>query len=146
VDHTRTVQVFEQSERACKVQLMTRALQSLEFFADGKAAVMSIAAKDFIETGASGDETERFTDLPQMVGSVEVVVMLVETPPEGGKAGPIRISLRSKPGDKPVNVSALAGIFGGGGHARAAGAKMMGSLVDARTKVMGEVVKALGKV
>ncbi len=144
VDHTKTVQVFEQSERASKVQLMTRALQSLEFFADGKAAMMSVSAKDFLETGATGDETERFTDLPQMVGSVEVVVMLVETPAEGGKASPIRISMRSKPGVNPVNVAHLAGVFGGGGHARAAGAKMVSSLADARTKVMGEVVKALG--
>lgn len=144
VDHTKTVQIFEQSERLAKVQLMTRALASLEFFCDGKAAVMSICAKDFVETGATGDETERFTDLPQMVGSVEVVIMLVEMPAEGGKTGPIRVSLRSKPGVNPVNVSKLAGIFGGGGHARAAGAKVNGSLAEAREKVMGEVKKALG--
>jgi bifunctional oligoribonuclease and PAP phosphatase NrnA len=143
VDHTKTVQIFEQSERLAKVQLMTRALSSLEFICGGKAAVMSICANDFVETGATGDETERFTDLPQMVGSVEVVIMLVEMPAENGKLGPIRVSLRSKPGVNPVNVSELAGIFGGGGHARAAGAKIMGSLAEARAKVVGEVEKAL---
>ena len=62
---------------------------------------------------------------------MQVVVLICESTDDG----PIRISFRSKPGENAVNVAEFAGNFGGGGHARAAGAKVDGDLDKVLAKV-----------
>ena len=62
---------------------------------------------------------------------------------ESGKA--TRVSVRTKPGG--VDATVLTGTFGGGGHARAAGASIEAPLEDARPPVLAEatrLVAALG--
>jgi phosphoesterase RecJ-like protein len=157
VDHADLYAQLEQTERPEKLQLMIRALDSLELLADGRVAIMTLRARDFIETGAQIEETERFVDVPQIVATVQVVVLITEPPPFSGNGSPVvtaerldsssissvqtRLSFRSKPGPGAVNVARLAEAFGGGGHARAAGAK-----VDAPVSVVlarvHEAVKA----
>jgi phosphoesterase RecJ-like protein len=54
------------------------------------------------------------------------------------EAGPptTRISVRTKPGG--VDATVLTGAFGGGGHARAAGASVDAPLAEARARVLAE--------
>ena len=52
-----------------------------------------------------------------------------------------RISLRSK--DKNINVSDIAGLFGGGGHPAAAGARISGKLPTTQRRVVAAIRKAL---
>ena len=47
--------------------------------------------------------------------------------------GPVRVSFRSKPGPDAVDVAKVAGLLDGGGHARAAGAKVRGESLEAVT-------------
>ncbi len=144
VDHAALYQQLEQTDRPEKLALMTRALDSLVLLAGGKGAVMTLTAADFDATGAMLEETERLIDLPQSVAEVRVVALVTE--PAGGKSGQasaIRLSLRSKPGKDAVDVAALAGQFGGGGHARAAGAKINGPLAEVRQQVIAAIEKAL---
>ena len=127
VDHADLYQKLEQAERPEKLALLTRALQSLTLHADGRAAVITLRQKDFDETGALPEETERLIDTPQMVGGIEVFVVVTEVPAsEAAPDGAARMSFRSKHAadDAAVNVADLAARFGGGGHARAAGAKV----------------------
>jgi len=127
VDHADLYQRLEQAERPQKLALLTRALQSLTLHADGRAAVITLRQKDFAETGALPEETERLIDTPQMVGGIEVFVVVTEAPPtEAAPVGGSRMSFRSKhtTEDSAINVAELASRFGGGGHARAAGAKV----------------------
>ncbi|MCC5829401.1 MAG: DHH family phosphoesterase [Phycisphaeraceae bacterium] len=144
LDQASLYQRTEQSERVEKLSLMVRSLSSLELLAGGRAAIMSIRARDFAETGASIEETDRFVDLPRMVDSVQVVVLAVESPSNHGDADPeIRLSLRSKPGSDAVNVATLAARFNGGGHARAAGARIHAPLDQALTQIRQAVIEAL---
>lgn len=140
VDHADLYARLEQTERPQKLALLIRALDSLELVGDGRVAIMTLRAADFADTGALLEETERFVDLPQSVATVQVVVLVTETPPEHleDRRSMIRISFRSKPGVHAVNVAKLAEQFGGGGHARAAGAKVAGSLAD----VLGRIREA----
>lgn len=131
VDHADLYARLEQTERREKLQLLIRALDSLELLADGRVAIMTLRAHDFADTGALIEETERFVDVPQIVETVQVVVLITEPPPSLTEwsngtpaAGQTRLSFRSKPGPDAVNVARLAEQFGGGGHARAAGAKL----------------------
>ncbi len=141
VDQADVFRRIEQAERPQKLALLRRALDSLELVCDGRIALMHLRAADFTETGARAEETERFIDVPQMVASVEAVVLAVETLPgdPNGAAAGVRLSFRSKAGPDAMNVADLAARFGGGGHARAAGAKLTGPL-DA---VLDQVRQAL---
>jgi len=56
-------------------------------------------------------------------------------------AGPAatRVSVRTKPGG--VDATVLTGAFGGGGHARAAGATIQAPLADARPRFLAEATR-----
>lgn len=138
VDHADLFRRLEQTERPAKVRLLTRALDSLELLADDRAALMVLRTADFIETGAREDETDRIIDMPQMIGSVEVVALVTER--EGGAV--TAVSFRGKPGESAVNVADLAARFGGGGHARAAGAKIKAPLDEALPRIRDALAAA----
>ncbi len=160
VDQADIYSKLEQTARPEKLALQTRALNSLQFLAEGRVAIMVLRAEDFTQTGAKLEETERFVDMPQSVSTVDLVVLITEPPshkhpgPSAGdgadEASPnpvpsgqaVRLSFRSKPGPNGVNVSQLAQRFGGGGHARAAGAKVHVTVDQAISQVQ-EAVMAL---
>jgi phosphoesterase RecJ-like protein len=124
-DHAMLYQKLEQAERPEKLALLTRALDSLELYADGRAAVMILRQSDFEETGARIEETERLIDIPQIVESIQVFVVLTEVVrPTGQRITRMSFRSRHTGNDQAVNVAELAARFGGGGHARAAGAKV----------------------
>jgi phosphoesterase RecJ-like protein len=125
VDTDRIYKLAFQNERPQRLNLTARALQSLQLLADNRLAVMAISKSDFAHTGADPSDTENLINIPLQVGSVEVSLLLVESP----NGGPIRASLRSK---GSLDVAAFAQTFQGGGHARAAGLKMDGQLAAAR--------------
>ncbi|MEZ6211176.1 MAG: DHHA1 domain-containing protein [Phycisphaerales bacterium] len=85
---------------------------------------MTVRQRDLRECGASLDEAGGLTDLPQMIGSVRVVAVLIEQ-----EDGTTKISLRSKAEaagmTDVVDVNKAARTLGGGGHKHAAGADWM---------------------
>lgn len=143
VNQSALYQVLEQTERPEKLALLTRALDSLKLLAGGQAAVMTLNTDDFLETGALEEETERLIDVPQQVGTIRVIVLVAEK--RSGSDEPVltRLSFRSKPGDGAVNVAEVARRFGGGGHARAAGAKVFGPASEVVPKVEQALLDAL---
>ena len=78
------------------------------------------------------DDSEGMIDFIRAVRGVVVAVFFEEL-----GEGKIRVSMRSK--DKRVNASEVCGVFGGGGHALAAGIRMPGPLEEARDKVLAEI-------
>ena len=143
VDHASLYQRLEQSERPEKLALLTRALQSLTYHADGRAAVMGLTRQDFEDTGALLEDSERLIDFPQMVGRLQVIALATETLDDEGQIL-TRVSFRSKHAadDSAVNVAELAGRFGGGGHARAAGAKLSEPLEAVRHRLATALAEA----
>jgi phosphoesterase RecJ-like protein len=101
-----------QSDRPQRFMLMVRLLGSMEFYFDSQLAVMVLRSGDFDETGALRSETENMVNEALRIGTVESAILLVEDRDQ------VRGSLRSR---DQVDVAALAGQFGGGGHRRAAG-------------------------
>ena len=141
VDHTGLYARLEQAERPEKLKLLIRAVDSLELLADDRAAVMTLCEQDFTETGARPEETERLIDIPQQVGSVQVIALISEAQTERGPQ--TRVSFRSKPLPDAVNVAELAASFGGGGHARAAGAKIDEPIDQARPRIVEALTRAV---
>lgn len=144
VDHAQLYEVLEQTDRPQKLELTSRALQSLEFVANERAVVMVLRPSDFAETGALVEETEGLVNVPLTVESVQVVALVTQAPSHQGAQGKLRVSFRSKPGPKAVNVAELAGQFGGGGHARAAGAKVdkpLAELLPALKEALAQAIE-----
>jgi bifunctional oligoribonuclease and PAP phosphatase NrnA len=86
--------------------------------------------------GATREMTEELINEPQRIGSVIACVLIVE--PVGD--GPVRVSFRSKHG---LDVAALAARFGGGGHERAAGARIAGTFASVAQQVIPVVIEAV---
>lgn len=122
VDHTRLYRLIEQQDHAARWQLFGRALRTLAVHGNGRIATMTLTLKDFQETGATPNDTSGFADMLLTIASVELSAVLVESPNSGGPL--TKLSLRSKPGPNAIDVNELASRLGGGGHARAAGAKI----------------------
>jgi phosphoesterase RecJ-like protein len=91
---------------------------------------------DFAQAGAVTDETEGLIDHIRAIEPVVIACVFEELEP-----GQTRISLRSKSDD--INVSAIAGQFGGGGHRSAAGARIAGSQTSVQRRVLTAIKKAL---
>jgi phosphoesterase RecJ-like protein len=139
VDTDALYQHLYQNERAQRVLLQTRALQSMQLLADGKLAVMTIGKQDFADTGAHVPDTENLINIPLQIRTVQVSLVFTD-PPDGG---PIRVSLRSK---GQIDVAKFSEQFGGGGHARAAGLKLAAGLEDARQKVTAQMLASLSQL
>ncbi len=84
------------------------------------------------ELGVSMEDTKDLVDIIRVMQGVKVAVIF-----EDLENGLIRVSLRSK--DPQIDVSAIAGIHGGGGHCMASGIRMRGPLSDAREKVLNSI-------
>ena len=136
VDTDRLNQLLNQSERAERIALQTRAMQSLQLLVNNRLAVMTIARQDFLDTNANVPDTENLINIPLAIKTVEVSVLLVEQK----EPGPIRVSLRSK---GHVDCARFAEQFGGGGHARAAGCKFEGTLAAAQAAIVPRLIESM---
>jgi bifunctional oligoribonuclease and PAP phosphatase NrnA len=136
VDTDSMYQHLYQNERAERLTLQTLAQDSLELLQDGRLAVMCVSKSDFAKTGASISDTENLINIPLQIRTVEVSILMID-PPDGP---PVRVSLRSK---GQIDVAAFAEQFGGGGHARASGLKIPGTLEEVFEKVITAMKKAM---
>jgi len=124
-----------QSDPAERLRLLGEMLGTLELHVDGRVAVLHITGEMFRRSGANHHDTEDLINVPQQIASVNVTALLVEE-----DDGRIRLSLRSK---RDVDVARIAELFGGGGHARAAGARRAMPLADFKRDVIREVLAAV---
>ena len=104
---------------------VSKALETVDYHADGRLAVVSIP---FDEAMSSGFETDDVLDLLRAVSSVEVVMLLREN-----SNGTCKLSARSK---TEYDVNHLARRFGGGGHAKASGATLNGALGEMKAQLV----------
>lgn len=124
-----------QHERAARVRLLGRAINSLELMEDGQLACMTLTPADYEACGADSGDTENIVNEPLKIGTVCASVILVDR-----AEGIIRCSFRSKPpekdGERDLDVSSVAFALGGGGHRRAAAARIQGDLQEVKPKVL----------
>jgi phosphoesterase RecJ-like protein len=118
-----------------RFKLMVAMLNTLELHLDGRYATQYLRVSDFEQTGASYTDTENLINECQRIGTVQVTALFVEL-----RDGRIRCSLRSR---GAVNVSEIAGKFGGGGHKMAAGTYLPGPLENAKKQIYDEIEKHL---
>jgi bifunctional oligoribonuclease and PAP phosphatase NrnA len=100
-----------------KLRLISRALERIERYDEGRLAITYISAEDYAATGASAALTEGIIDFVRALEGTAVAAVIRDKT-DGGRPAR-KVSLRSP--DGAIDVSAIARIHGGGGHRRAAG-------------------------
>ena len=118
-----------------QLRLFGRVLARMESEADGRLVWSTLEMADLAATGALQAHSEGLIDLLSQSETAEVAILFKEAD------GQTRISVRTREGS--VDATVLTGAFGGGGHARAAGATLELSPVDARPRVLAEARRLL---
>jgi phosphoesterase RecJ-like protein len=121
-----------------QLRLFGRVLARLEQSADGRIVWSVMADDDIAAAGAEVQMSEGLIDLLAQSEGAEVVVLFKD---QGERT---RLSVRTRDGG--VDATVLTGAFGGGGHARAAGATIDRPLRQAQPEVLTFVQRLLAGI
>jgi phosphoesterase RecJ-like protein len=120
---------------AADLRALGRCMEKLELHLGDRVSLMTVPHALYAAHPTSPLNTEGFVDTALSVEGVEVACLLKEEEP-----GKVRVSLRSK---GPCNVDAVARQFDGGGHVKAAGCSLSGSLEEVKEKLLEALARAL---
>jgi phosphoesterase RecJ-like protein len=123
------------SSTLARVKIFGAVLNGMLLDPSGRVAVLTITKALADAAGGSYDDTEGIINFPLTVKDIQAVAFFKEMPD-----GTWRVSMRSK-GD--VDVRAIAGNFGGGGHVNAAGCSATGDLAPLQAHFMRLLVEAV---
>ena len=118
-----------------QLKLFGRVLARLDTSDDGRLTWSVATLEDFEAAGATLEQSEGLIDLLSQSAGTEVVVLFKDL------GDGVRLSIRTR--DEGVDATRLAGAYGGGGHARAAGASYQGSLDEALSAVLSEAQRLI---
>ncbi len=127
--------MFELKSRArLKVeQLMAK---DMEFYFDGKCSMITMTTKLMEESGADPAEFDGLAQLPLSVEGVVIGITIKQRSEQVFK-----LSVRTT---DEVDASEFCKRFGGGGHIRAAGCEIKGTLEEVKAKITAAVADVLG--
>lgn len=136
VDISYITRMMYRTQPMEKVNLTRIAYQNLRFELGGQVGVIELTKRDFDETGCSFGLADGLVNRALEVEGVRMAVMASER--EDG----IKMSLRAV---EPDTVNDVALVFGGGGHAQAAGCTIHASIEEAVSQVLSVMEKKLGE-
>ena len=126
------------SKPAAQLRLFGRVLDRIGAVDGGRVIHSTLLDADLAATGTLPPHSEGIIDLLAQANEAEVAILFKEA----GET--TRISVRTKPGG--VDATVLTGKFGGGGHARAAGATVALPVDQARSAVLAEADRLAAEV
>lgn len=127
-------EMFEIKTRQ-KVMLERMVYDTMEFFAQGKCAIIYTTLQMQESLNIPDDEMEGLASIPRQIEGVLIGITMRE------KAdGTFKISVRTN-GD--VDASEFCKNFGGGGHMAAAGCSITGSLQEVKQQLINKAVEIL---
>lgn len=121
-----------------RLHLLRDALATLEVDPAYGISWISVAAGAAEEYGLKSEDLEGIAEHPRSVGGTRLAVFFRDL-----GHGKIKVSFRST---GSVNVNDFAKKFGGGGHARAAGALIPGTLEEVRHNVVAAAREYVGAI
>lgn len=120
---------------ASTMSLTGKVLAGIEFRHDDRLCLLTLTKKMLKEAGATPDESDGLVEFTLFSRSVQVGALLKEIDNKNTK-----VSLRSIDG---IDVSAVASIFGGGGHRNAAGCTLPFSLEDSKSRLSVRLMEVI---
>ncbi|MFI5304634.1 MAG: bifunctional oligoribonuclease/PAP phosphatase NrnA [Nitrospiria bacterium] len=128
--------IFDTSSKG-RLALLGKVLETLYVRSDGKVASVDVVLSMYKQTGTSAEDTESFVNYPRSIKGVEVAVLFREV-----GATEYKVSLRAQ---NDLDVSEIAEMFGGGGHKKAAGCTIPGTLIEVKEKVFSSIDKRMSR-
>ena len=128
------MRLFREKSRP-KLKLLGRAIEKMRYAGNGEIAVMTLTWQDFLDCGALPEHADMIVNSGLETVGTKMALLARET--EDGK---LKFSLRSR---APLTVDDVAFRLGGGGHARAAGINMEGTLEEAVPRVVAAMAEKL---
>lgn len=112
-------------------QILGRCLMESILLMDGRVIVSSVSKKVQEFYGVTSEDLEGIIDQLRITKGVEVAILVKEE-----KSFSHKVSMRS---NRLVDVGKIAAYFGGGGHIRAAGCTIAGSVYDVINNITAQV-------
>src|ERR687886_932558 len=137
-DVHRIFQWVYESVQFGKLKLLARALDRARVLEGGRIVVSHLLRTDFGEVGAAEPYSEGIIDYLRAVEGAQMAVLIREPPRSDGPTR--RVSLRASVDE--LDVSAVARLFGGGGHRQAAGFSSEASIEEITDFVRREFAAA----
>lgn len=119
-----------------RIKLLNLALDSIEISDNGKLSIMTVTDAMFEETGTNSEDVDGMINYARRIEDVKVAALIQEQ--KNGKTNSdelrkFHVSLRS---DGTVDVAAIAGSFGGGGHSSAAGFQVEMTMAKLKSEII----------
>ena len=134
-NHSRiNVRMFE-TKTMGDFMLQKMCLDSLEVFGEGKVAMISVSKAMLSECGVDKSALDAIKPITRQIEGVEIGITLKEE--SDGKTG---ISVRT---GESYDASAICAHFGGGGHMRAAGCEVKGTIEEAKDKLKKYIIEEI---
>ena len=130
-DNSMVSTVFFRKVSRARLKLESMIYSGLQYFRDGKIAVAAITLEMMEKAGATEDDCD---DLAGLAGRVEGSILNITIREQ--EDGSSKISVRSTP---EISSSDICAVFGGGGHAMAAGCTIYGKPDKARDMLLSVI-------
>ncbi|MGI6733204.1 MAG: DHH family phosphoesterase [Anaerovoracaceae bacterium] len=134
MDHNIIAVEIYQRKRIEKVKLFNAILSTMEPIREGKANLAVMTSQMLKETGAFPAETEGLVEELRNIDGVEISAFLRE------EEGRVRVTMRAKTN---ADVSKIATKFGGGGHTKAAGCTIPGTIEEVKPLIVEAIIEQL---
>lgn len=127
--------VFE-SKRIQQLKIEAAAIENAVFCHSGRTVITYVTQEMIDKIGATDGDMNNISSILRSIEGVSAAASLKD------KNGVIKISMRS---DESVNVADVCAIFGGGGHARAAGATSDLTAEQIKEKIISVIGELYGR-
>ncbi len=118
-----------------KTRLLGFVLSNMQLYENGKIGMALVRLEDLDRLGALAEDAEGTIDGIRDVASVEIAILVRQS-----RDGTYKASMRSK---QYADVSAIAHVYGGGGHVHAAGCTLEGEPEQIMDKLLAAAKGAL---
>ncbi len=124
-------ELFDTKTRA-RIELERRILGDMQFFFGDRVAVCYVTRAAIEAAGAGEDDVDNVSALPRQVEGVDAGVTIRE------ENGGCKISLRTS---ERMDASGICAKLGGGGHLRAAGCNLKGTVKQAADAILSAILE-----
>ncbi|MBE3134075.1 MAG: bifunctional oligoribonuclease/PAP phosphatase NrnA [Acidobacteria bacterium] len=128
VDPVAVARTVYDSNTVGRLRLFGTVMNTLEVDRTGRRAVIRLDREMARASGGEPDDAEGLINLPLTVPEIQAVAFFREA-----DNGQLRVGFRSK---VAIDVGAVAGSLGGGGHRNAAGCTVTGTLDEVRDRIL----------
>lgn len=134
--HTMLVEKFFMSKTAKAVKLEKFMFNNLEYYFDDRCALLALTRQALMDIQPDPTDLDGLSSMPRNFEGVDVSILIRPLREEGS----YKLSIRT---GETVNANEIAAALGGGGHIRAAGCEVVGSIDSVRKAILKEVENVL---